>query len=422
MPSATPAKRLKPARLQLGAKFRLAVRNLLRQRSRVATTLAAVTFGVVALILSQGFVEDIFVQLAEAIIHSQTGHIQLARGGYFVHGGHQPDRYLVADPEGDKARIATLPEVDFVMARLGFPALLNNGRTDLAVLGEGIEAEAEKRLGTFVKISAGRRLEAKDKYHTLVGAGVASAMKLSVGDRLMILVSTGAGATNSLDLEVVGVFQSFSKEYDNRAVKIPLTAAQELLDTKAANTLVVTLKRTADTDRVANTLRERNVWRDQEVRTWDDLNDFYPKTVSLYRKQFGGLRLVILLMVVLSVINAVNSAAFERAAEFGTMRAVGNVGRNILEIILLENVILGAIGALLGVALGIGLVELVSHVGIPMPPPPNSDLPYTAFMRVTVGSIATAACIGFVSTLMASLLPAFRLSRMPITDALRKAL
>ena len=67
------------ARLRWSATLRLAFRNILRHKGRAATTLAAVTFGVVALILSQGFVEDIFVQLAEAIIHSQTGHVQIAK-------------------------------------------------------------------------------------------------------------------------------------------------------------------------------------------------------------------------------------------------------------------------------------------------------------------------------------------------------
>ena len=93
---------------------------------------------------------------------------------------------------------------------------------------------------------------------------------------------------NTLDLEVVGVFQSFSKEYDNRAVKIPLAAAQELLNTKGANTLVVSLKKTADTDRVAKTLKERTVWRDQEVKTWQELNDFYPRPSSSTTVSSGG--------------------------------------------------------------------------------------------------------------------------------------
>ena len=71
------------------------------------------------------------------------------------------------------------------------------------------------------------------------------------------MVNTADGAMNTLDFEVIGVFQTFSKDYDARAVKIPLPAARELLDRKGANVLVVALKRTQDTERVARTLPPR---------------------------------------------------------------------------------------------------------------------------------------------------------------------
>jgi putative ABC transport system permease protein len=136
-------------RLPLPASVKLAFRNILRHRMRTATTVAAITFGVTALVLSQGFVKDIFVQLAEAVVHSQTGHIQLAAQGYFAHGAHRPLQFLLPDPEGDKAAIRGLDGVEDVMARLNFPGLLNNGRADLAVLVEGA--------GIRRPISRGRR-------------------------------------------------------------------------------------------------------------------------------------------------------------------------------------------------------------------------------------------------------------------------
>src|SRR5438045_3193307 len=56
--------------------LRLAVRNLMRQKLRTTITIAAIAFGVAALILSGGFVRDMFIQLGEALIHSQSGHLQ----------------------------------------------------------------------------------------------------------------------------------------------------------------------------------------------------------------------------------------------------------------------------------------------------------------------------------------------------------
>lgn len=416
-----PTKARRPTHFPFSACLKLAYRNVLRHKSRTATTLTAVTFGVMALILSQGFVEDIFVQLAEAIIHSQTGHIQLAKEGYFEHGAHSPEKYLVPDPEGDKSRIATLPEVDDVTARLNFSGLLSNTRADLPILGEGIEPEKEAKLGSFVRVAGGRRLTSKDHYHAFLGEGAAQALKLKTGDRAILVVTTADGAMNSLDLDVVGTFQSFSKDYDNRAIQIPLATAQELLNSKGANTLVLSLKHTPQTDRIAGILGERTIWRDQEVRKWYELNDFYPKTVQMYDRQFGGLLLIILLMVLLSVMNAVNMTIFERTAEFGTARALGNRGTDVFQMVILENILMGLVGGALGVALGVALAYAISSVGIPMPPPPNADLGYMAYIRIKPSACVGAFVSGFLAAVLASVLPAVRVARMPITDALRQA-
>jgi putative ABC transport system permease protein len=406
---------------RFAASIRLASRNVLRHRARTGTTLAAIAFGVAALILSQGFVTDIFVQLAEAIVHSQTGHIQIARNGYFTQGAHRPAKFLLPDPEAEKATIAALPEVDDVMARLNFSGLLNNGRADLSILGEGVEPEREARLGSFVRFSAGRALHTGDHFQVVAGHGVAKALGIKPGDNLTLLVSTADGAMNSIDVELVGVFQSFSKEYDNRAIKIPLPAAQELLTNRGANILVVSLRKTDDTKRIAQVLRERSAVRDQELRVWTDLNDFHPKTVQLYNRQFGGLLLIIMLMVLLSVVNSVNMTVFERTAEFGTARALGNRNRDVFRLVMLENALLGLVGSLIGALAGIALAKVISLVGIPMPPPPNADLSYMAYIRVTPAAVLGAVGIGFGATVLAAVVPALRVASVPVALALRQS-
>ena len=73
----------------------------------------------------------------------------------------------------------------------------------------------------------------------------------------------------------------------------------------------------------------------------------------------------------------------------------------------------------LGAALGIALAAAVSSVGIPMPPPPNSNLPYTAHILVLPSIVANAFFIGLGATVFASVIPAVRVSRIPIATALR---
>ncbi len=402
--------------------WKLALRNVLRHKARTGMTLLAIIAGVVGLILSGGFVHDIFTQLGEVLIHSQSGHIQVARGGYFERGARSPEKYLIDDPEPLRKQIQATDGVTDVMGRLYFAGLLNNTRSDLPIIGEGIEPEQEARLGSGMVISAGRRLTDADANGMMIGQGLAHALKLKPGDWATLVINTPDGALNSLEFLVVGTFQTFSKDYDARAVRIPLAAAQDLLAVPGVNTLVVSLGQTEATDCVAEDLAKQFGSQGLEINTWLKLNDFYAKTVEMYDVQFGVLRMIILLMVLLSVVNSVNMSVFERVGEFGTMMALGNRSRRVIELIILENVIIGLVGAIVGVFLGMGLALVISAIGIPMPPPPNADLTYTAHIRIVPSVVAGAFAVGFIATVMAAFLPALRVRRIPVVDALRQSI
>ncbi len=383
-------------------------------------TLAAIIFGVVGLILSGGFVEDILIQLGEKTIHSQSGHLQISKTGFFAQGSRTPEKYIIDKADNVTSLLRDLPEVDNTMGRVNFSGLLNNGRTDLSIIGEGVEPDKEARLGSHLEISEGRQLANHDTYGILVGHGVAASLKLKPGQQVTLLISTADGAINTLEFDVVGVFQTFSKEFDARAVRIPLAAAQELLSRKGVNGIVVALKNTEDTERIASLLTTRLDGARYEVKTWQQLNDFYQKTVDLYARQFGALRLIVLLMVFLSVANTVNMSVFERAGEFGTLMALGNTNSSIFQLVLTENLLLGTIGATGGTILGVMLATVISAFGIPMPPPPNADIGYTALIRLTPSTLATAFGVGLVATVLAALFPASRVARTPVADALRQ--
>ncbi|MDY0014533.1 MAG: ABC transporter permease [Rhodocyclaceae bacterium] len=399
--------------------FKLALRNVLRQRVRTGMTLGAVVFGVAVLILAGGFIQDIFVQLGEAIIHSQTGHIQVFKRDFLEKGTRAPERYLIDEPEALMSALEHQPGVEAVMGRLFFAGVMNNGRRDLPIIGEGVEPDKEARLGSFIQITAGRQLAKDDQDGILLGQGVAHNLGLAPGDRATLLVNTGDGAMNSLDFQVIGVFQSFSKDFDARAVRIPLGAAQELLATPGINQIVMALHKTEDTD-AAYQATTAQVGAALEVRHWRNLSDFYDKAVQLYDRQFGFLRLIVLMMVLLSVTNSVNMSVFERQGEFGTMQAMGNPRRQVARLILAESLIIGAAGAILGMALGLLGAALLSAIGIPMPPPPNANVGYIATIRPNVWIVVSSGMVGLASTLGAAVIPASRISRIPVVDALRQ--
>ena len=76
----------------------------------------------------------------------------------------------------------------------------------------------------------------------------------------------------------------------------------------------------------------------------------------------------------------------------------------------------------LGLMLGIVLAIIISAVGIPMPPPPNSNLGYTAHIQIVPTVLLTSFAVGVSATILASILPARHLSRIPVVEALRQNL
>lgn len=404
----------------ISTKVFFTLRNIFRQRARTFATLTSIALGVAGLIIVGGFVQDIFIQLGEAIIHGQTGHIQITRQGFQEGRTRSPEKYLIKDAEPLRQQLATEPGIASVLGRVNFTGTLNNGKRDLGIIGEGIEPNAEAKLsGIYVRYIEGRALEDGDKTGIVIGQGVASTLNLSVGDHVTMVISLSEGAINTMDYEIVGIFQTFSKDFDARAVRTPLSSAQELMDTQSIHLLILVLNNTEFSDRVAASVRTLLKDKGMEVTLWYELSDFYAKTIQLYDRQFGVLRLIILCMVLLSVANSVNMTLFERTREFGTILALGSRPSMVYQQIVLENVFIGACGAILGVTVGIAGALLISSIGIPMPPPPNANMGYTAYIRVDAIEVITAGLIGWTATVLASILPARRASKIEITDALR---
>lgn len=400
--------------------LKLALRNVFRQRTRTALTLAVIALGVAGLILTGGFIDDALVKLREATIHSQLGHIQIQQANYRTLGRRDPYRYMIDDARELAERVQVQPNVNGAMVRVEFSGLLSNGRRDQPVLVEGIEPDKESHLGTLLSTVAGRGLTDQDRFSAVLGQGVAAGLGLKPGDYVSLLANMPEGGLNSLDLQVAGTFRSFSKEYDDRAVRIPLAAGQTLLATDRAHTVVVVLGDTARTDNLLAELRTLLRNEDLNVAPWYELADFYQKTVDLYRRQFGVLQLTVLVMVLLGVANTVNSTVYERTGEFGTMLALGNRGSSLFRLVVTENLILGLVGSITGGALGTLLALFASIVGIPMPALPNSELGYTAEIHVTPTLVLAAMAIGTAATVAAAILPARRAARLQIAAALRE--
>jgi putative ABC transport system permease protein len=84
-----------------------------------------------------------------------------------------------------------------------------------------------------------------------------------------------------------------------------------------------------------------------------------------------------------------------------------------------EIIILALIGSVVGTVLGLMLAVIISAIGIPMPPMPNTNTGYTGLIRIIPWEVGKAIAVGFCGTLGAVLMPARRAARLHVVDALR---
>jgi len=404
---------------------RIAWRNILRQKRRTAAALAAVAFGVIALVVASSFIEWILWATRETTIHSHLGHVQVTRKGFQSEGTADPFSYLLAPDLQARGLLKATPHVEVIAPRISFSGLASHGDATVSFIGEGVLPEREQaihsahKLARSVNIVAGEDLDASAPDGVILGEGLATNLGVKPGDPLVLLAKPRSGSINAVEVKVRGLFATISKAYDDSALRVPLDTARALLRVTGDHRLVLLLDRTERTPRTIAQLRNQFGDNELEFTPWYELADFYNKTATLFAAQTAVVKLIIAIIIVLSISNTLMMSVMERTGEIGTSMALGITRSRVLAQFLSEGLLLGLLGGAIGVALGIAATLALSAIGIPMPPPPGQSWGYTAELRLTPGIVWDAFLLAVVTTLLASLYPAWKASRLIIVDALR---
>lgn len=407
----------------IGQTVVLACRNLARHRRRTAVCIAAIGFGVVALVLAGGFAEWMIWMERESTIHSRLGHLQIVKRGYYEHGVADPHAYLFSEQLIDMQRITALPHIRTVTPRLAFSGLVSRGDTTVSFLGEGVVPETEADVSREVIVHSGKPLVTGDPNGIILGKGLAASLGAEPGMTVVLLCTTQGGGVSAVEAQVRGIFHTAIKAFDDAALRVPIPLARKLMKADGAHQLIVLLADTDQTDAMLPQLRglideQKN---GLQVTPWIDLADFYKAVVDLFASQTGFVRMIIAIIIIMSMSNALMTSVRERTSEIGTMMAIGFRRRVVMQLFVSEGVMMGLVGGALGAVLGYLLALAISALGIPMPPAPGMDQGFDAEIRVTGQLAWSGFLLAVISALLASLYPAWKASRLQIVDALRRA-
>lgn len=404
-------------------RFKIAFRNVFRNTRRTLLNVFMLAGGVSAIVLFRGFCDHLLHDLREITLKSQTGHMQIATKSFWEKDQERPKDALVPNYESILQQLRSVPGVKLATGRLSFFGLIGTSEKTYSARGVTVDPLIEREKLSSFRVTQGAIPNGDAKGQVFLGSGLAQRLKVKAGENITVLSYTYDNVVNALDLEVAAVISTELSEFDDTTFFIPLKTAQTLLDTDKVDQIVVWLDRTEMTESVVPQVRKllKAAYPTLVVKDWTVLAEYYQKCVKFFATQNRIIEFIVVLLVLLGVLNTVGMSVMERTGEIGTVRALGENEGRVMKQFLTEGAILGVIGATTGTLLGTVCGYAISAARIPIEIPGASK---TITVGILIHGIAYRDAVALVvlATLTASLIPAYRASKIKIVDALRHAL
>lgn len=401
--------------------LKISFRNVFRNKRRTLITIAGIVIGSAFLAIFGGFVEYVFWGMKESTIHSGLGHIQVYKKNY-LQGEPTSFKYSLSRNEVEMIEKIAYQHgaIEVATPRINFSGIVGNQEISAIFNGIGGIAENEQQINLFSNIE-GEELTIYDKYGILIGKELAKKLTTRIGDSLILMSSCEDGSLNAIHAKVRGTLNTGIKQMDNMILNANLEMVKELQYTDNVHSIVMLLTDTKYTTQVSKFLREEFKKNNLNVtiKTWEDLAETYHQVVNLYKASFNVVTLIILLIVIFSIANTLYMSVMERVREIGTIMAIGLPKRIIIRLFLLEGVIIGIVGTVLGISVAFLGSKLINSLYIIMPPPPGATEGYPLSIFINFPLVVKIMALSIIISLLASLYPALKASKLRIVDALR---
>ena len=356
-----------------------------------------------------------------------TGHLQIHHKGFYenqtMDNAFIPgDGLLSAMDELKSKKI-----IKGYSMRVQADALVSFNDTASGAVIQSIDLEKEKQLTTLhTKIlPGGRGLKSSDRKSVLMGATLAKNMGAGVNSVITVMTQGFDGSICAEKLTVAGLFKSANPAYDQRLILMPHAQAVETFAMENfVHSILISITRPSDAPEVMKKLKDVTDSSTIEILGWKDL---IPDIVqfAVIDISVGYIFAAILFLVVaLTVLNTIQMSVFERTREFGVMLSVGTEPEKVFSIIMLESVFITVTGIVAGLILGAVICTFFKYHPIDYSRYASEFALYgvytTAYPAVmTALNVITTAVVIFVSSLLFSILPARRASKLNPVDAVR---
>jgi len=360
------------------------------------------------------------------ITDSFLGHIQIHKKGYVASLDSLPLTMNLA-PKAltkiEKAISQTLG-IEAYSKRIKFGGMFSNFVETTNVRLNGVYPEDEINTVPLLlsRIREGEKTIKPGEI--LVPELLAKGMKVKVGDTVVIIATNRDGSVNGKQFQVGGILESVSGP-GGRDGYIHIDDAAEVLrmDTPEISEIAIRLKDFDGlhsvfgglTDKLDNELNKQGKPA-FEVHTWEKLSPFYNIARMIDVMTFF-IKLMLIAIVLVSIMNVMVMAVYERIREIGTIAAIGTLPGKIVAMFLIEGLSLGLFGVAVGDILGVAIIYILNAAKLTFDFGRQKGLVLSP--SISLEDIFAISIIVIIISVLASLQPAYKASRMNPIDALR---
>ncbi len=410
--------------LHLSTTSRIAWRNLWRNPRRTVLALIAIGLSVTLVLLYDSILRWEADWMVDTITGPMLGHVQAHAPDW--RRTHAMDK-TIRGVSNIAAALRSDPDVAGVDTRVYAPALAALGEEGFAVVVVGIDMEEASRPSRLLQGATttlgGRRV--------LMGRLLAEQMGVREGSEIA-LVGQGMDGSLANDLFTVAALIDTSVDMVNRqAIVMPIGQAQDLFAmADEAHELVIYARDPAQAGQLATHVGQLPALGGVEVLDWRTVAPSMSDLVRLIQVMWVFVLVLVFAAAAAGVANTALMSTFERTHEFGMLLALGTTPSRIVGMILFESLALGATGALLGTALGMGLVAWGYRTGVDFAAVtgggPSSvsafGMSFTMIIHPRLAPIDVVRVVVavMVTSIVASAWPALRAARLQPARALRE--
>jgi len=333
--------------------FLLALRNLFRNTRRTLLTLAAIGFGLSMMIFVVNLQNGSYQAMIDTAVSSMAGHVVVQADGY---QDEKEPTMLVQDASVVVATLASAYPDAVVAPRIFTGGLLMSAHSSVGVALTGLDVAAELQVQDLhEKVVDGEWL-ASDEREIVIGVDMAKTLDIELGDKLVYMGQNGSDEVQSRLFRVRGLFRTGSAQFDGRLAFAHLGAVQEIMGGgDVANMVTLHMADADDAFEAAPRLEALLARPELDVRHWKDALPELFAIIQVDRGSGDVMLAIIGLIVAFGVLNTMMMAVLERTREFGVMLSLGMKPRQIAWLVLLEGLVLGLLGAIVGLLFGLAL-------------------------------------------------------------------